>query len=64
MLLIIAQWFLWFAALAALGTFLVGLWKEIRDIGTTGFDISDLIADLIGIAIALLLFCLASIGGF
>ena len=62
-MLIIAQWVRWWIIPAVLFAFAVGLLKEIHDIRTTGFDWTDIAADLIGILTSLALFGLTLIGG-
>lgn len=54
--------------ISAVLTFTIGVFKEIFDIGSTGFDIKDLLADLVGIGLGvglISLVCLLSktIGG-
>ena len=41
--------------LAVLLTFIIGIIKELLDINSTGFDIMDLLADIAGIVIAILI---------
>jgi len=36
-------------------SFVVGIGKEVIDIKTTGFDINDLLADLVGIGLGILI---------
>ena len=55
-LLIIAQWWIPFAIVAFLIVFFIGVGKEIHDIKTTGFDWTDILADLAGIGTAMVLF--------
>lgn len=61
--LIIAQFVPIFALIGAIITLGIGVWKEIHDIKTTGFDWTDILADLAGLGTALLLFLLMMIGG-
>lgn len=46
---------------AALAVLAVGIIKEVKDIRTTGFDWTDILADIVGIGIALLLWGISSI---
>jgi len=48
-----AQWRLWWAMVAASLAALFGIGKEVHDIGKTGFDWTDIAADLAGIGFAL-----------
>ena len=63
LLLIIAQWIRWWIIPAVLLALLLGFAKEIHDIRTTGFDWTDIAADLVGILTSLALFGLTLIGG-
>ena len=45
--------FVFVAPVIALG---FGVYKEIDDRGTTGFDWTDILADVVGIALAMILF--------
>jgi len=63
LLLIVAQWIRWWIIPAVLLTLTIGVWKEIHDIKTTGFDWTDIAADLIGILTSLALFGLTLVGG-
>jgi len=55
--LAVAQFFLpWWVAIACV--LVVGLCKELHDIKTTGFDWMDIVADCVGIVIAVCLWIL------
>ena len=59
--LIIAQFVPIFALIGAIITLGIGFGKEIHDIKTTGFDWTDILADLAGLGTALLLFTIMMI---
>jgi len=54
--LIPAQWVEWWFFVAPFIAFSFGVWKEWYDRGTTGFDLTDILADAVGVSIALALF--------
>ena len=54
------RWMLWLPT--ALGL-LAGFYKEFADIGGSGFDWTDILADVAGIVAALLLWGVSMIGG-
>ncbi len=60
-LLVPAQWMGWWVIVAVTATLTVGVMKEIHDIKTTGFDWTDIAADVAGILVALMLFGLMEI---
>ena len=58
-------WYLWhrqwmLALPLALGL-VAGFYKEFKDIRTTGFDWTDILADVVGILVALALFALSMV---
>jgi|GEM_PF-3482928 hypothetical protein len=55
------QWMVWIPLLLGL---CAGFYKEFKDINTTGFDWTDIVADICGIATALFIWGLSMIGGF
>lgn len=61
--LIIAQFVPMFAIIGAIITLGIGVGKEIHDIKTTGFDWTDILADLAGLMTSLGLWGLMMIGG-
>jgi len=54
------RWMGWIPVVLGL---VAGFYKEFKDIRTTGFDWTDILADVAGIATAMLLWGLAMIGG-
>ena len=50
------RWTLWIPL--ALGA-VAGFYKEFKDINTTGFDWTDILADVVGIAVAYVCFALS-----
>lgn len=54
------QWMLWLPLSLGLSA---GFYKEFKDIRTTGFDWTDILADVAGIMTALLLWGVSMIGG-
>ena len=54
------RWTLWVPLLAGV---VAGFYKEFKDIRTTGFDWTDILADVAGIVTALLLWGMSRIGG-
>lgn len=54
------RWMVWIPVALGLGA---GFYKEFKDIKTTGFDWTDILADVAGIATALLLWGVSMIGG-
>ena len=61
--LIPTVWFANFAFVAPIVALGFGVYKEIDDRGTTGFDWTDIIADAAGIVAAMGVFGLTAIGG-
>ena len=61
--LIVAQWIPIFSIVAFIVTMGIGIWKEIHDIKATGFDWTDILADLAGLMTSLGLWGLMIIGG-
>ena len=61
LLLTAAQWRPVLSIVAALAVLAVGIIKEVKDIGTTGFDWTDILADVVGIVVALSLWGISSI---
>lgn len=54
------RWMLWLPI--ALGL-LAGFYKEVKDIGGSGFDWTDILADVAGIMVAMGVWGLTAIGG-
>ena len=58
MLIAVTQFFFpWWVAVSCV--LVVGLYKELHDIQTTGFDWKDIVADCVGISLAMCLWALA-----
>ncbi len=53
------RWMVWIPVVAGLA---VGFYKEFKDIRTTGFDWTDILADIVGILVALCLWGVGRIG--
>lgn len=51
----------WMLALPVVLGLCAGFYKEFKDIKTTGFDWTDILADVVGIVVALALFALSMV---
>lgn len=59
--LILVAWVWWWVYVAPFMSLSFRIYKELRDRATTGFDWTDILADVMGIAFAMALFAIGSL---